>query len=152
MGTQISETSSAAEACRLYLMQATSGIIKIGRSAAPEVRRVQLAYETRDAGLALVYATEPIENAANAERKAHRAMALTGKHLGGEWFESTVDEGREAIRLAIRQASGLELPLGGRLKPRRSSRPRCPCGVRLKAGHNFCSADCRLKAFEGLRA
>jgi T5orf172 domain-containing protein len=91
----------------LYLMRATSGIIKIGRSAKPEMRRDQLAYETRDAGLTLVYATEASSNAGNAERKAHRALALN-RRLRQAQIAAEQEHGRQ-----LAERYGREVPRRG---------------------------------------
>ena len=107
----------------LYVMQRPDGRIKLGRSINPLRRRGQLANQIREDGLALVYQTERVENAGETEHLAHRTLALIGKHIHDEWFEATPEQACEAIRIAKRQANGLELPLGGLLTRKCNGRP-----------------------------
>ena len=104
-------------------MQRPDGRIKLGRSINPLRRRDQLANQIREDGLVLVYQTERIDNAGETEHLAHRTLALIGKHIHDEWFEATPEQACEAIRIAKRQASGLELPLGGLLTCKRDGQP-----------------------------
>ena len=64
----------------------------------------------------MVHTTAVMEHAERIERLAHRVLALHGKHLRGEWFEADIADAIRAIEVAVRQAEGSELPLGGKLR------------------------------------
>jgi hypothetical protein len=104
-------------------MRAPDGAIKLGYSADPIRRRDEIANQIGEDGLELLYQTKPIERVEETERLAHRMLALLGKHIRTEWFEATLDQAHKAIRIAKRQAEGLELPLGARLKHWSDDRP-----------------------------
>lgn len=95
---------------RLYIMQDAEGLLKLGYSTDPERRRRQVEGIWRP--VELVHQTENIENVERVELLAHRVLALHGRHVQAEWFAASVEDAKQAIAIAQRQASGAELPLG----------------------------------------
>lgn len=101
---------------RVYVAEAVAGEkvgkVKIGFTAnPPEVRVGQLQFPSK-----LIHATDELANAAKIEKSAQRILALHGGHDWGEWFEATADQAIAAINLALRQNSGLELILEGKMR------------------------------------
>ena len=92
----------------LYVMQAPNGDVKVGFSNNPEQRRRSLG-----ADVALVHTTDVIADARRVETLAHRLLVLNGKPIRGEWFEASLEAAISAVELAIQQAEGAELALGG---------------------------------------
>ena len=106
---------------KVYVMRDASGMVKLGVSANPERRSKQFGRPVD-----LVHETDVLVEAGKIEHLAHRILALHGKHVRGEWFEAEIGAAIRAIELAIRQAEGQELALGGHFslvqKPRRRTR------------------------------
>ena len=67
----------------------------------------------------MAYETDLLERADLIERASHRVRALFGRHLGGEWFDGSVEDAKRAIEIATRQIQNNELILGGVLLPRK---------------------------------
>lgn len=107
---------------KVYVMRADDGTIKLGHSRNPHTRARHIGRP-----VLVVHETPVLEHAEKIEKLAHRVLALHGKHLLGEWFESTLEEAVRAIEIAIKQADSEELELGGVLKPRKA---RCPAPPR----------------------
>lgn len=97
--------------CHVYVCSNRHGHLKIGCSNNPE-RRVKLLGK----GMTLLFQTDVLEHAQQVEYLAQRVMVLHARHLWGEWFNGTIDQAKEAIRCAIRQADGDELQLVGKLR------------------------------------
>lgn len=95
---------------KVYLMQAKDGTLKLGHSRCPEKRAREIWCQPE-----LVFQTDVLKCAERIERLAHRVLVLHGKHLKGEWFAATIEDGINAIEIAVRQAENEELPLGGSL-------------------------------------
>jgi len=95
---------------RVYIMKSDDGRLKIGHSVDPSRRSKQLGV-----AVSIMHETDVLDQAERIERLAHRVLALSGKHLCGEWFDATVEDAISAIDIAVRQAESVELPLGGRL-------------------------------------
>lgn len=104
---------------KVYVIQ-REGTVKVGFSTDP-VRRAKAFGRCA----ALAHATDEeidFEDARRLERLAHRVLVLSGKHIRGEWFSATVEDAVAAIEIAMRQASNVELKLGGDVP--RHCRPR----------------------------
>ena len=112
---------------KLYVMQAPDGAVKVGYSKNPEGRRKSLGKD-----VALVHETDVLDDVRRVEDLAHRALALNGTHLRGEWFEASLDDAISAIETAVRQAEGQEMELGGKFKSGRG-RPAKPAGGEIQA-------------------
>ena len=104
---------------KVYVVRAEDGTLKLGHSKDPINRAKDIRPKVE-----IVHQTDVLDQAEKIERLAHRVLALHGTHLRGEWFEASLDEAIAAIDIAIRQAEGSELPLGGKLKQR--ERPPSP--------------------------
>lgn len=95
---------------RIYVMRAEDGTLKLGHSRNPAARAKNVGKPVE-----VIYQSEVFEHAEKIERLAHRVLALHGRHIRGEWFEATLDAAIISIETAVRQAAGLELPIGGTL-------------------------------------
>lgn len=94
----------------IYVMKGREGRIKLGHSVDP-VRRAYDVGETVE----IAYVSPRIEEAERVERRAHRILALTHKHVRGDWFIAPVEAAKQAIEIAQRQVDAIELPLAGKL-------------------------------------
>jgi len=112
---------------RLYVAQDEGGQIKLGLSRDPIMRVRNLCAE-RQCKVELLYETDELfDNAWQIEQLAHRVLGLHGRHIRGEWFESSKEFAVQAINMAIRQAQGDELELGANIKTRPGN-----CSVRKR--------------------
>ena len=93
---------------RLYIAADANGLLKLGCSDDPRRRSKQLGRPVR-----LLCQTAFLDDAERVETLAHRTLALHGTHIRGEWFKVRYDHAVLALRIAMRQASGGELELGG---------------------------------------
>jgi len=93
----------------LYVMKASNGRVKIGRSKQVAARAVQLRSE-RNTRVSVVYSTEPIVDAKPAELIAVRLLRLTGTRVSGEWFSVGTDVAIAAVQRALRIHEGIEPP------------------------------------------
>lgn len=85
-------------ATAVYVMEADTGLIKVGRSFEPSQRLRQIE-RASGAKLRLVHSTEIREDASLVEAIAHQVLAQ--KRRSGEWFDVTAPEAIAAIREAI---------------------------------------------------
>jgi hypothetical protein len=111
---------------RVYVMASSDGMVKIGHSRRPASRRREFG-----PSVSLVHQTDVLDEAERIERLAHRVLALHGRHVRGEWFEATISDAVKAIEIAVRQAEGNQLSLGGRLRSKSAERRFVLSPVRL---------------------
>ena len=93
---------------KVYVMRGDDGRLKVGHSRDPDRRSKELG------GIEILHTTPTLEQAERIERLAHRLLALSGKHVRGEWFEANLEDAIAAIETAVKQAEGNELELGAR--------------------------------------
>lgn len=94
---------------QLYVMR-RGDLVKLGVSCNPERRRREIGSDVE-----LLFVSRPVDDADRVERLAHRVLVLHASHERGEWFRASLSDAKRAIKVAIRQAVGVELELGGRV-------------------------------------
>ena len=108
-----------AQAQATYVIRATTGEVKVGRSTQPERRLRELrCYHGPD--IQLVHKSNLTIHAERIEKLAHKLLTLS--HVHHEWFTATVEEAVEAIERAITIAGGHE-PEPIEPEPPKSTRP-----------------------------
>lgn len=84
---------------RLYVISSSLGLVKVGASASPAGRTIDLQYQRNDK-LSLVWESEPLENSnITIEKYAHKL--LKEYRQKGEWFSCSIELAISAANKAI---------------------------------------------------
>lgn len=89
----------------IYVMQNDKGLVKIGISKEPKIRKIQLE-EERNEKIKLIYYTDKYINASTVERKLHRYFK--NYNYAGEWFKINIEDAitnvqKASYSIAIKQ-------------------------------------------------
>lgn len=84
---------------RVYVMAGSDGLLKIGHSRDPNVRKWHVTTPAQGKA-ALVYQTDELLHAEAIEKAAQGILRVAGRHVRGEWFHVELDEAIKAIEAA----------------------------------------------------
>lgn len=116
----------------IYVMELEGGRIKLGRSRNPEARLRELKHPIKV--IRMAHQTEMYSHgkALKVEGLAHRVLMSGFNHVEGEIFDAAPRDALEAIRIALAQFDGVELPLGQSLPYRTSYLKRAYKGEKMR--------------------
>lgn len=131
-GGQVTTTKRTLPDECIYVMELEGGRIKLGRSRNPEARLRELKHPMKVIRIAHQTEMYSHSKALKVEGLAHRILMSGFSHIQGEVFEADSRDALEAIRIALAQFDGLELPLGKSLPYRTSYLKRAYKGEKMR--------------------